>query len=104
MPQSITVDIIDRIEPKLVPILTERTKSLPDMRYRDLRISVRKEKGAVAENGNPKASAEDYIFDLGVRVIAGARKSAAGYLGRILGSADAGNIENIVWESICQAH
>ena len=104
MPQSITVDIIDRIEPKLVPILTERAKSLPDMRYCDLRISVRKEKGAVAENGNPKASAEDYIFDLGVRVIAGARKSAAGYLGRILGSADAGNIENIVWESIRQAH
>ena len=104
MPQSITVDIIDEIEPKLVPILTERAKSLPDMRYCDLRIAVREEKGAVAENGNPKASAEDYTFDLGVRVIAGARESASGYFGRILGSADASNIESIVWESLRQAH
>lgn len=104
MSQSITVDILDRIGPMLAPLLTERSKTLPDMRYCDLRIAVREEKGAVAENGTPKASAEDYIFDLGVRVIAGARESANGYFGRILGSADAGNIESIVWDSIRQAH
>ena len=104
MPQSITVDILDRIRPKLAPLITERTKTLPDMRYCDLRIAVREEKGAIAENGNPKASAEDYIFDLGVRVIAGAGDSAAGYFGRILGSADASNIESIVWNGIRQAH
>ena len=104
MPTSITVDILDRIGPKLAPLITERSKTLPDLRYCDLRIAVREEKGAVAENGTPKASAEDYIFDLGVRVIAGARDSAAGYFGRILGSADASNIESIVWDSIRQAH
>ena len=54
MPQSITVDILDRIGPLLAPLVTERAKSLPDMRYCDLRIAVREEKGAVAENGNPK--------------------------------------------------
>ena len=104
MPQSITVDILDRMRPNLASLVAERAKSLPDMRYCDLRIAVREEKGAVAENGTPKGSAEDCIFDLGVRVIAGARESAAGYFGRILGSVDAGNIEGIVWESIRQAH
>ena len=104
MPHSITVDIVDQIGPKLAPLLTERAKSLPDMRYCDLRMAVREEKRAAAENGSPKASAEDYIFDVGVRVIAGARQGAAGYFGRILGSTDAGNIEAIVWESIRQAH
>jgi TldD protein len=104
MPHSITVDILDRIGPQLAPLLTDRAKSLPDMRYCDLRIAVREEKGAAAENGNPKGSAEDYIFDFGVRVIAGARESAAGYFGRILGAADVENIEGIVWESILQSH
>ena len=105
MPQSITVDIIDRIEPKLVPILTERAKSLPDMRYCDLRISVRKEKGAVAENGKSKGQRRRLHLRSGRASDWPAHgKSAAGYLGRILGSADAGNIENIVWESIRQAH
>ena len=104
MPPAITVDILDRMRPNLVALLTEQAKTLPGMRYCDLRISVREEKGAVAENGNVKASAEDYIFDFGVRAIAGTRVSAAGYFGRILGSADAANIEKIVWQGIRQAH
>ena len=104
MPQPITVDILDRMRPNLASLLQERAKSLPGMRYCDLRISVREERGAVAENGNEKASAEDYSFDFGVRAIAGARVSAAGYFGRILGSADAANIEKIVWQGIRQAH
>ena len=104
MPQAITVDILDRIGSQLAPLLTERAKSLLDMRYCDLRIAVREEKGAVAENGTPKGSTEDYIFDLGVRVIAGAKEVAAGYYGRILGSADVSNIEVIAWEAIRQSH
>ena len=58
MPPAITVDILDRMRPNLVALLTEQAKTLPGMRYCDLRISVREEKGAVAENGNVKASAE----------------------------------------------
>ena len=104
MPQSITVDILDQVGPKLASLVTDRSKSLSDMRYCDLRIALREEKGAVVENGNAKGSAEDCIFDLGVRVIAGARDSAAGYFGCILGSADANNIESIAWDSIRQAH
>jgi len=63
----------------------ERAKRLPGMVYCDLRLQVKEEKSAMAENGYAKASGEDYVFDFGVRVIAGARLSAPGYYGRILG-------------------
>ena len=104
MPQAVTIDILDSMRPNLTSLIQEKAKGLAGMRYCDLRISVREEKGAVAENGNEKASAEDYIFDFGVRAIAGARMSAAGYFGQILGAADAANIENVVWQGIRQAH
>ena len=104
MPQAVTIDILDRMRPNLASLVQERAKTLAGMRYCDLRISVREEKAAMAENGNEKASAEDYIFDFGVRAIAGARISAAGYFGQILGSTNVGNIEHVVWKGIRQAH
>ena len=104
MPQAITVDILDRMRENLASLIGENAKKLPNMRYCDLRIEVREEKGAAAENGNEKASAEDYVFDFGVRAIAGDRVSAAGYYGRILGSTDAANIETVVWDGILEAH
>ena len=96
MPPPITVQILDRMRPNLASLMGEKAKRLPDMRYCDLRIQVREEKGAVAENGHEKASSEDYVFGFGVRAIAGSRLSAPGYYGRILGSADAENIEAVV--------
>ena len=104
MPPHITIDILDRMRPNLASLVGERAKRLRGLRYCDLRIQVKEEKGAVAENGSEKASSEDYSFDFGVRVIAGGRLSASGYYGRILGSADAGNIEEVVWDGIQQAH
>ena len=86
------------MRPNLGSLITERARSLPGMRYCDLRVQVREEKGAVAENGNEKASSEDYAFDFGVRVIAGGRVPAAGYYGRVLGTADAENIEAVIWD------
>ena len=104
MPPTVTVDILDRMRPNLASLVGERAKRLQGLRYCDLRIQVKEEKGAVAENGSEKASSEDYSFDFGVRVIAGGRLSAPSYYGRILGAADADNIENVVWEGIQQAH
>jgi TldD protein len=104
MPSTITVEILDRMRPNLASLVAERARRLPGMRYCDLRIEVRQEKGAAAENGHEKASSEDYLFDFGVRAIAGGRMAAAGYYGRILGAADADNIEAVVWEGIRQAH
>ena len=104
MPPPITVGILDRMRPNLASLVNERARRLPGLKYCDLRVQVKEEKGAVAENGNGKASSEDYSFDFGVRVIAGARASASGYYGRILGAADSENIEAVVWEGIRQAH
>ena len=104
MPPAVTIDILDRMRPNLASLIQDKARSLAGMRYCDLRISVREQKGAMAENGNEKASAEDYIFDFGVRAIAGSRISAAGYFGQILGVADVASIENVVWQGIRQAH
>ena len=104
MPQPVTIESLDSIRATLAPLIAERAKKLPGMRYCDLRISVREEKGAVAENGGEKASTEEYVFDFGVRAIAGTRMSAAGYFDQILGSTNVSDIENVVWQGIRQAH
>ena len=84
--------------------MNEDAKRLPGLRYCDVRIQVKEEKGAVAENGNEKMSAEDYAFDFGVRVIAGGRTSAPGYYGRVLGATDMDRIGEVVRDGIRQAH
>ena len=104
MPQSITVEILDLIRPNLADLVARKARTLPGLRHCDLRVQVKEEKGAMAENGHEKASAEDTSFDFGVRVISGARAGAAGYYGGILGVSDLGNIESVIWQGIRQAH
>ncbi len=104
MSPRITVESLDRMRPNLRFLVVEQAKKLPGLRYCDLRIQVREERGAVAENGSEKASGEAVAFDFGVRVIAQNRMTAAGYYGQILGSADADPIEALVGEGIRQAH
>ena len=100
----VTVESLDRFRGNLQSLVAEKTKTLPNLRYCDLRIEVREEKGAVAENGTEKGSSEDYAFDFGVRVIAGGRTSSSGYFGRVLGATDLNRLENVVWDGIKQAH
>ena len=104
MPHSVSVEDLDRIRPNLLSLAAERARSLPKFRYCDIRIQVREEKGGSAENGIEKDSSEEVAFDFGVRVIAQERMSAAGYYGQVLGSADLGRIESVVWDGICEAH
>ena len=110
MPNQIGIETLDRMRPNLRTLIAEAAKSRPNLRYCDLRIEVREEKGAVAENGDPKAGGEDYSFDFGIRAISGPSLSrgptpaAAGYYGRVLGQADAANIEAIVRDGLEQAH
>ena len=85
MPARASIETLEALRPNLRALIAERAKSLPDMRYCDLRIEVREGKGAFAENGSAKAGAEDYSFDFGVRAISGDRAAAAGYYGRLLG-------------------
>ena len=104
MAERVQVELLDRIRPQINSLVNEDAKRLPGLRYCDVRIQVKEEKGAVAENGNEKASAEDYAFDFGVRVIAGGSVSAPGYYGKILGSADIGRIQEVILDGIKQAH
>ena len=103
MPQRVKVELLDRIRPQISALVTEDAKRLPGLRYCDVRIQVREEKGAVAENGNEKMSAEDYAFDFGVRVISGGRLAAPGYYGKILGASDIDRIGHVVLDGIRQA-
>lgn len=96
MPPGISVETLDILRPNLRALIAERARTLPDLRYCDLRIEVREEKGAVAENGNAKAGREDYSFDFGVRAISGDSARAAGYYGRVLGQSDAGDRKSVV--------
>ena len=104
MPDRVGIEVLDKIRPKINALVNEDARRLTGLRYCDVRIQVREEKGAVAENGNEKASAEDYAFDFGVRVIAGGRTAAPGYYGKILGSTDVDRVEEIVLDGIRQAH
>ena len=104
MHQRVTVESLDSYRANLQSLVTEKAKTLPGLLYCDLRIEVREEKGAVAENGAEKASSEDYAFDFGVRVIAGGRISSSGYFGRVLGTTDLSRLEDVVWDGIRQAH
>ena len=104
MTERVEVGLLDKIRPQLVSIVNDDAKRLPGLEYCDVRIQVKEEKGAVSENGNEKASAEDYAFDFGVRVISGGRVTAPGFYGRILGAADVDRIAHVVKEGITEAH
>ena len=104
MATRVCIETLDALRPKLHELIGERSRSLPDLRYCDMRIEVREGKGAAAENGNTKAASEDYSFNFGVRAISGDLISAAGYYGRVLGQSDASNIEAVVWEGLEEAH
>ncbi len=104
MPHHPSIEDLDRLRPNLLSLVSERARSLPNFRYCDLRIQIREEKGAAAENGEERASSADVSFDFGVRVIAQERMAGAGYYGQILGAADLNRIEAVVWEGVIQAH
>ena len=104
MPARVSIETLDALRPNLCALIREQARTLPDLRYCDLRIEVREGKGAAAENGNAKAASEDYSFDFGVRAISGDRSAAAGYYGRVLGQSETDNVEAIVREGLEEAH
>src|SRR4030042_6690137 len=88
MPVKVTIDIIPQVREMVREVVARSGGRLRHLRYCDLRLEVDEGKGAGAENGMDKFAAEDYGFALGVRVIAGEKTAAAGYVGQALGAAD----------------
>ena len=104
MPHTVSIEDLERIRPGLRSLVTEKARTLRDFRFCDLRIQVREEKWAAAEDGAGKASGEDVAFDFGVRVIVQRKMSAAGFYGQVLGASDLERIESVVWRGIQQAY
>src|SRR3989442_15257706 len=100
----ISIDLIATVTPLVEERVHEAAWRLPHLRYADLRLEVTEAKGAGAENGTPKFSGDDQTLALGVRVLAGDRMSAPGYVGLTLGVADVPNLARIVGEALEQAY
>jgi TldD protein len=100
----VELEAIDRFRQEIAELVTRYPSTKAHCRYVDVRLEVSQGKGAVAENGMDKFSAEDYGFSFGVRAIAGDRVTAAGYFGRLLGSADLDRILQHVQEGLDRAY
>ncbi|HKQ66764.1 MAG TPA: TldD/PmbA family protein [Methylomirabilota bacterium] len=100
---KVSVDLIDTLTP-MVETRVREARRLPHLRYADVRLEVTEGKGAGAENGTPKYSGDDYGFALGVRVLAGERMIAPGYVGQTLGTADLDDLDRIVREALERAY
>ena len=99
----IGVDFIDRVAPAVEDLVHDAKRRLPHLVHADVRLHVTEGKYAAAENGSAKSSGDDYGLGLGVRVLAGDRTVAPGYVGLTLGAADADDLPRIVRDALEQA-
>jgi TldD protein len=104
MPHGIGIELVERIAPLAVHLVTSRARSLGHLRYADIRVEVVEGKYAGAENGAPKSSGDDYAFAFGIRVLASAASVAPGYFGRDLGAADVAALERILEDGLRAAY
>jgi TldD protein len=104
VPHGIETELIDRIKPLVVDLVTSYARSLPHLSHADIRVEVSEGKFAAAENGGAKSSGDDYGFAFGVRVLAGDRAIAPGYFGRSLGAADLSALDKVLREGLQAAH
>ncbi len=102
--RRITTDLIGEIKPMVFDLATGFARDLAHLRYADLRIEIIEAKAATAENGSSKFSGEDYGFNFGVRVLAGERTAAPGYVGQSLGAADLEHLDQILKEALLRAY
>jgi TldD protein len=101
---AITVDLIGRMRERVPALLADAARRLPHLAYADLRLEVTESRYATAENGAGKSSGDDYALAAGVRVLAGDRAVAPGWIGVTLGAADAADLERRLAEAIERAY
>jgi TldD protein len=99
----IGIDLVDRVAPVAEELVHAAKRRLPRLAHADLRLEVTQGKYASAENAGAKSSGDDYGLGLGVRVLAGDRTIAPGYVGRTLGAADADDLPRLLEEALEQA-
>jgi TldD protein len=104
MTARITIDLIDTLKPDLRDLLRDAARRLPHLAYADARVEVTEGKFATAENGESKSSGDDYGFAVGVRVLAGERAVAPGWVGLTLGTADLADLPRLLREALERAY
>jgi TldD protein len=104
MARPITIDLIDAVKGDLRDMLRDAVRRLPHLAYADVRLEVAEGKSAAAENAESKFSDEDYGFAAGVRVLAGERMVAAGWIGLTLGTADLDDLLRALREALERAY
>lgn len=81
----ITLEILDTVKPNVATQVSRARRDFRGLAYADLRLEVREEQRADAENGQSKHGNRDTMVSLGIRVLAGEKTIAPGYYGRLLG-------------------
>src|SRR5439155_3612330 len=100
----VAVELVDRAEAAVEARVGDAGRRLPRLRHADVRLGVVEGKWAGAENGAPKGSGDDERLTLGVRVLAGERMIAPGYVGLTLGAADLAELERLLREALETAY
>jgi TldD protein len=103
MARRIAVDLVDDLKGDVRDLLRDAARRLPYLRYADLRLEVVEGKSAAAENGHSKSSGEDDGLTAGVRVLAGDRAIAPGWVGLTLGAADLDELPRRLREALERA-
>jgi TldD protein len=104
MSRRITVDLIDDVKSTVRDLLRDAARRLPHLAYADARLEVTEGKSAAAENGESRFSGDDYGFTAGVRVLAGDRMVAPGWVGLTLGTADLDDLPRRLGEALERAY
>jgi len=100
----ITVELIDRAAGTLPDLLRDARRRLPHLAYADVRLAVVEGRTAAAENGSSRSSGADASCAAGVRVLAGDRMVAPGWIGIVVGAADLPDLERRLAEALERAY
>src|SRR5262249_48795760 len=101
---ALTVELIDRARSSVPTIVADARRRLPHLAYADLRIEVTEARYAAADRGAERASGAACACPAGVRVLAGDRAVAPGWIGIVLGAADVADLEQRLIEAIERAY
>jgi len=101
---STGIEALDGARRILAGLAVEAPRRFADLHYADIRLEAVEVRGAVAENGQPKAGIEEVAYALGIRVLAGRRLKAPGYYGAYLGEPDLTKLTRVVRAGLRAAH
>lgn len=102
MSTAIHVSDLDNLKNTIAEVTTESANK-QHVSYVDVRVEAGEGIGSYSEDGNPKATSQDWGFSIGVRVISGSSLQAAGYFGRSLGVKDYTDFASVMKNAISTA-